>query len=402
MKILVVNQFFYPDVSAVAQQLTDLCEDLVAAGDQVTVISGRGQYQPGAPPLAARQDYRGIHIQRVATPNLGKRNVFTRLADLLVFYAAAFWALVRAPRPDVIYVISTPPLVCLPALAVGWLRRIPVVYGIHDLYPDIAVALGVLREGWITRLIDAVSVRAMRRMRRLIVLGRFAKERLLAKGIPSSQVVVLENWADSATTQPVVKDHNPFLRQRGLGDKFIVLYSGNMGVAHEFATVLEAARRLRDRPDIVFLFIGGGARRREIEAFKTLHALDNVRLEPYQERSNLSQSLSAGDVFLVTLLPGSEGLVLPCKVYAGMAVARPILFVGTEVNDTAEAITRAGCGWVIRPGDVDSLLSRILELQQKPELARAYGERGRQALRRWNDRGHATAGYRQVFAEAIQ
>jgi glycosyltransferase involved in cell wall biosynthesis len=159
---------------------------------------------------------------------------------------------------------------------------------------------------------------------------------------------------------------------------------------------------LRERSDIVFLFVGDGARRRQIEQYREAHGLKNLVLEGYQDRGDLSYSLSSGDVFLVTLRPGGEGLVLPCKVYAGMAVARPLLFVGPPLCDTAEAIERADCGWIFAPGDVDGLTAKIIELRQHPEAVVERGARGRQALLRWNYRGHATEGYRRVFQEALR
>lgn len=403
MKILVVNQFFYPDVSAVAQQLTDLAEDLTEAGDEVTVICGRGAYQPGVPPLPAREEHHGIRIRRVSATRLGKRTLLHRLADLLAFYLLAFVEMLRVERPDLIYVISTPPLICLPALLAGRLRRLPVVYGVHDLYPDIAVALGVLRESSLAaRFLNRLAMAAMRRIERIVVLGRFAKERLQAKGLPGEKISVLENWADPAQIGPIEPHENPFRNRNGLEGKFVVLYSGNMGLAHEFSTVLEAARTLRTDDRIVFLFVGGGARRKEVETFREKHGLGNISVLDYQDRGDLSYSLSAGDVFLVTLRPGCEGLVLPCKVYAGMAVARPMLFVGTADNDTAEAIQRARCGWIFPPGDAAGLARKIVELRDSPQLGAEYGRRGREGLEKWNYRGHATAGYRRVFAEALE
>jgi colanic acid biosynthesis glycosyl transferase WcaI len=405
VKILFINQFFYPDHSAVSQQLTDLAEDLVAAGDQVEAICGRGGYS-GGKAQEAHERYRGIEIYRVRSTGFGRQTMLGRITDMLAFYVSATWAIFRrtagATRPDLLYPVSTPPLLCLGALLVGKLRGLPVIYSVHDLYPDIAVALGVLKpQSWITRAVNALSVFGMRHMDRIVVLGRYAKELIVAKGVPERQVVVLENWADPQLTRPVPREENWFRRERNFGDKFVVLYSGNMGLAYEYQTILESARRLQDRSDILFLFIGDGARRREIEQYRDTHGLKNLLLEGYQDRGDLSYSLSSGDAFLVSLRPGGEGLVLPCKVYAGMAVARPLLFVGSEQNDTAEAIQRAGCGWIFAPGDVDGLTAKILELREHPELAAEKGARGREALQRWNYRGHATAGYQRAFQEAV-
>ncbi len=402
MKILFVNQFFYPDHSAVSHLLTDLAEDLTAAGERISVICGRGGYSGGYLP-SAQEIYQGIAIRRVRSTGFGRRTMAGRLSDMLAFYLSATWAMLRAPRPDVLFIVSTPPLLCLAALAVGKLRGLPVVYGIQDLYPDIAVALGVLRrDSPMARFLERLSRAGMRRMDRLVVLGRYAKALIAAKGIPAEKIEILENWEDAALVQRVEHQQNWFRRELRIGREFVVLYSGNMGMAHEFDTVLEAADRLRSRPDILFLFVGDGARRAEVESFRDRHNLPNLRMTGYRDRRELSYVVSCGDAFLVTLRYGAEGLVLPSKIYGGMAVARPLLFVGSRENDTAATVERAACGWIFAPGDVDGLIAKILELREHPELAAEYGQRGREALLRWNYRGHATEGYRRVFREAQQ
>ena len=151
MKILFVNQFFYPDHSAVSQQLTDLAEDLSAAGDQIRVVCGRGSYSGGLA-KEAQESYRGIEIRRVGSTGFGRNSMIGRISDMAAFYLSATWAILWGPRPDLLYIVSTPPLLCVAGLMVARLRKLPVVYGIHDLYPDIAVALGVLRpRSWLTR-----------------------------------------------------------------------------------------------------------------------------------------------------------------------------------------------------------------------------------------------------------
>jgi glycosyltransferase involved in cell wall biosynthesis len=401
VKILFVNQFFHPDRSAVSHLLTDLAEDLTAAGEQISVICGRGAYSGGYL-RSARETHKGIEIRRVRSTGFGRRTMAGRISDMLAFYLSATWAMLRAPRPDVLFIVSTPPLLCLSALMVGKVRGIPVVYGIQDLYPDIAVALGVLKgDSWIARTLEMLSRMAMRHMDRLVVLGRYAKELVLAKGIPEKKIAVLENWEDGSLVYRVEHQQNWFRRELGIGDEFVVLYSGNMGMAHEFDTILEAARRLEPRRDILFLFVGDGARRAEVEAFRDRHRLSNLRITGYRDRSELSYSVSCGDLFLVTLRYGAEGLVVPSKIYGGMAVARPVLFIGSRENDTAAVIERGDCGWIFAPGDVDGVAAKIVELRGHPQVAAEYGRRGREALERWNYRGHATDGYRQVFHEAL-
>ena len=378
MKILFLNQFFHPDHSATAQIATDLAEDLAARGFEVSALASRGSYLGGGefPP---RDTYRGVEIHRVRTTSLGKRTLLHRALDYGSFYAAAAAALVRLPRQDVVVAMTTPPLIAAAALAARPLRGAKLVYWVQDLYPEVAVAMGALgARSPATLAMAAASRRVMRGADLVVVLGEAMRERVVAAGARRERTTVVPNWSDAAAVRPVPHAENPLRRELAGDAECLVMYSGNMGQGHDLETLLGAARRLRERRDIAFLFLGDGARRGEVEA--AARELANVRLGAYQPRDQLANSLSAGDLHLASLDPGLEGLIEPSKVYGIMAAGRPTLFVGPRGSEVAAMLLREGCGYVIASGDADALASHVVRLSDNRIEREEMGHSARLAL----------------------
>ena len=385
MRIIILNQFFYPDHSATSQLMTDLAESMVERGIGVTAVAGRGRYG-GGDKLAAAENYRGVRIERAWATGFGKRSLAGRLADYLSFYVGATWKLLRQPRHDIVMALTTPPLIGLAALLIARLRGMRFVALMQDLYPDVAVALGALRaDSLLTRALDRLSRMVLRKADRIIVLSECMRERIVAKVGAENEprIDVIHNWADGATLEPPGDEENPFRVAHGLGDAFVVMFSGNWGLVNEFQTVLEAAKLLRDRRDIVFLFIGDGVRAGEIQAFCQAHRLANVRLLPYQPRDLLRFSLAAADVALITLAEGLAGLSVPSKTYGIMAAGRPMLFVGDQTSEIARIVCENGCGAAIASGQGEEL-ARMIGAWSRDKAA--LGELGGRARKVFEDR----------------
>ena len=404
MRLVILNQFFYPDHSATSQLMTDLAESLVERGFEVTALAGRGRYNGGGG-LPAREEYRGVRVERAWSTGFGKGSVVGRLADYLTFYPGAAWKLLALRRHDVVMVLTTPPLISLPALAVCRLRRMKMVALVQDLYPDVAVALGALSErGPATRLLDWLNRLALRRADRIIVLGDCMRERVARKAgaDAESRIDVIHNWADGGKIAPLAHgEENPFRKEHGLGKRFVVLFSGNFGRVNEFATVLDAARRLRGREDILFLFVGGGARGAEIEGFVRRESLTNVRLLPYQSREMLRYSLAAGEAHLITLADGLAGLSVPSKAYGILAAGRPILFAGDPKSDIARLVAEHGCGEVFPPGAGERLAQTVAEWAGDRAKPAALGEKARALFASRFDRPHAVSAYVESLAKCL-
>lgn len=404
MRIIILNQFFYPDHSATSQLMTELAESLVERGIEVTAVAGRGRYN-GGERLAPREEHKGVRIERAWSTSFGKRSALGRVTDYLSFHYGAFMMLLGLPRHDLVMALTTPPLIGWVALIVGRLRRMRVMMLVQDVYPDIAIALGALPAGNpVTRLIDWISCRTLKRADRVVVLSECMRERIAAKigEERSSRIDVIHNWADGSDIRPLPKDQvNPFVLEHGLGDAFVVLFSGNLGRVNEFSTVLEAAQLLRERPDIVFLFVGDGANAEAVEEFSRRHKLTNVRLLPYQPRSRLRFSLGAGHVSLVTLADGLAGLSVPSKTYAIMAAARPIVFVGDPRCEIASIVEHSGCGAVVGSGDSGRLVNIIEEWASDKGKLEKMGLAARALFEARFERRLAVEAYVQSFEKCM-
>ena len=384
MRILFLNQFFHPDHSATAQIATDLAEDLVARGFKVSALAARGSYLGGGE-LAAFEEHRGIRIHRVRATSLGKKTLLHRACDYASFYAVAAAELVRLPRQDVIVAMTTPPLIAAAALAARPFRGARLVYWVQDLYPEVAVAMGALGAcSPVTLAMSATSRQVLRRADRVVVLGEAMRERVVVAGALRERTEVVPNWSDSASVRPVPHAENPLRAELAGGASCLVMYSGNMGRGHDLDTLLGAARLLRDRADVRFLFLGDGAKRPQVEA--AARELPNVAVGPYRPREQLALSLSAGDLHLASLEPGLEGLIEPSKAYGIMAAGRPALFVGPRGSEVARTLVREGCGEVFASGEPAALTAAITALANDPGRRAAMGARARAALVQRYDR----------------
>jgi glycosyltransferase involved in cell wall biosynthesis len=397
MNVLLLNQFFHPDLSATSQLATELAEDLVAAGFGVTAVASRGTYLGGGR-LPRRDRHRGVEIVRVGATSLGKRTVLHRALDYASFHAAAALALARLPRHDVVVALTTPPLVAATALVARTLKGSRLVCWVQDLYPEVAVAMGALREGSLAaRAMAAVSRAAHSRADRVVALGDAMAARCVAAGARADRTVVVPNWSDPASVRPVAHEANPLRAALAGGARAVVMHSGNMGRVHDVATLLGAARLLSRRGDVRFVFVGDGARRGEVEA--AARALPNVGLAPYAPRDRLAESLAAADLHLVALLPEAEGLVEPSKLYGIMAAGRPVVLVGPAGSEAARTVVREGCGVVVRNGDAEGLAAAIADLVAHDDARRAMGERARRALEARYARSVATARFGELLRE---
>ena len=344
-KIIFVNRFFHPDLSATSQLLSDLAFHL-AADRRVVVIASRLRYDDPSARLPARETIRGVEVRRVATTGFGRAGLLGRSIDLASFHAGAAQALIGlARRGDVIVAKTDPPLLSIVA---GWAARLKgarLVNWLQDIYPEVAIALGApypggLLGGALRALRDASLIKADDN----IVLGERMAAHLRAVGAPAGRVRVIANWTDEATITPIDPALNSLREAWGLTGKFVVAYSGNLGRAHEYRTMLGAAAILAGETSIAFLVIGDGHHMRSLKADAKAAGLANIVFQPYQAADALASSLSAGDVHWISLRPELEGLIFPSKVYGVLAAGRPIIAVTVRRRRNRAPGRRHGCG----------------------------------------------------------
>ncbi len=406
IRILILNQVFWPDVAATAQHAFDLARYLTAHGDRVTVIASRSIYgQPGSV-LPSEETVDGVVINRVGSSVFGKRRVASRLFDSISFNAACLLKAFRLGRPDVVVCLTTPPFIALIGVALRLVRRCSFVFWTMDLYPDIPVAAGVIKGGSLAhRILDVLDRICLGSADAVVVLGRCMRERIVSKGIDPHRIHVIPPWSDPAEVRdvparpiggavpnavapmPAVSagrragpGANPYRVEWDIGDRFVIQYSGNCGVGHDVRSVCDAMLAMRDDDSLRWVFVGGGVMKPVIEEHVRRHSIANVVLRPYQPRNRLGELIALGDAHLVLVADGFSGLLIPSKFYGILAAARPAIYVGPSGSEVARVILEEECGIVVANRDGPGLVDAVRALQRKPAECAAMGGRGRHAL----------------------
>ena len=390
MKVLLLNQVFWPDVAATAQHGHDLGRYLAQHGVQVTALASRSLYSETGKALPCEGGVDGIRIVRAGQSRFGKTALAARAFDFVSFYLAALWRAIWLPRQDIVVCFTTPPFIAFVGILLRWLKGTKVVCWTMDLYPDVPVAAGVLRRGSLAHsLFDAVDRFSLRHADRVVVLGRCMQQRLLEKGVDPKRMEVINVWADGDEVSVRPIEGNALRTAWQVGDRFVIEYSGNFGIGHDGETMYRAMQATRADDSIRWVIVGGGTKRGELEAFVQAHDIVNAVLKPYQPREALAELLSLGNVHLVSVAENFSGLLVPSKFYGVLAAARPVLYVGPRESEVARVIEESKCGLVIEQGDSAGLVKAIETLHADPQLAQAMGRRAREVFERTFTRSHA-------------
>lgn len=401
-RLLFVNQYYWPDNASTAQLLADLAEDLASQGYECHVVCSRGGYagQGADQQLPARQVHNGVQIHRVAASAFGRKSIVGRMTDYLSYYASAMLKGLTLPRCDAVVTLTTPPLIGLTGTILKTFKRCKHVSWSMDLHPDASLALGKMKPGNpAVRLLSWLGAHSYRQADRVVALGPYMGKRLLDKRVKPERLREIPVWSRRDEVYPIPIADHPLRKELGLEGKFVAMYSGNLGLAHTFDEFIEAARRFRDDPRIVFLYVGSGPRLREVREAQEREGLANIRFMDYFPRDQLHHSLTVADVHLISMRPEMTGIVVPGKLYGIMASGRPALFVGPEACETAETLRSAGCGLIVPPGDADGVVDALRKLADDPATCQDLGERARQAFVDQYEREHRCAQWSDLFAE---
>src|SRR6187399_3303588 len=367
MRLLLLNQFFAPDVSPTAKLASALAERRSCRGDEVTVLTSRGQYASSDGSSNSRLSHElilGIGVHRIWSPNLGKGTVFRRCADYGAFYLGAAVRVLTLPRQDVVISLTTPPYIAWVAVLHKLKNRhAKVLLWNMDCYPEVAERVGKLEPGGVVATVMRRMNRALfRRVDHVVCLDRAMHRLLMSQYAASShepRSSIIPNWERLAQFPAGLQTERwPGYAQHDLAGKLVVLYLGNMGEGHEFETALEAAERLRNEP-VVFLFIGEGRRKSEIEEATRHRQLTNVLVRGHLPESELKSAMASAHCALITLRTDCLGVMSPSKLHLSLAMSLPIIFVGPRGGNVDEAIERFECGVSLRTGDVEGMVAFI-------------------------------------------
>jgi glycosyltransferase involved in cell wall biosynthesis len=374
----IINQFFPPDYAATGQLIEELAHNLKDFG-RIDVFTSQPSYAFDRDDSPRTERHESLLVRRSQSARFWPQRIRGKaVAGAIFFVRTALHLLRHADSRKLVLLTTAPPFLPLLGYLLSRVCKIRYVCLLYDLYPDIAIELGVVaRKHWIAKLWERLNCLTWQHSAAIIVLSETMKERILAKqpGI-ASKIVVIPSWVDSEQIVPIKKQNNWFAQQHGLVEPFTVLYSGNMGRCHDLDTLFHAIILLRDTP-IRFVFIGSGDKRQQFQQRVTDLGLTNCLFLPYQSRENLPFSLTACDVSIVSISAGMEGLVAPSKLYSALASGRPIVSICPENSYLNEVFDRANCGTTVRNGDSKGLAEYLHRLSENPRLTQTLGRSGR-------------------------
>jgi glycosyltransferase involved in cell wall biosynthesis len=397
------NRSYWPDQAATGQLLTELAEDLVARhGCRVTVVAGRALNAASGAARAPRwpvhrETRHGVDIVRANGTRFRPRRFAGRAANYLSYFASANLGSLRVGRPDVVVSLTDPPIIGLSALWTARRAGARFVFLCEDIFPEVAYLLEDFHNPTVNRALDRINRHLLRQADAIVALGDRMRRRLVdEKGADPQRVNVIHNWSDCTAIVPGDKD-NSFTRAHGLGDRFVLMHSGNVGLSQNLQVLIEAADRLRSKERLAILIVGEGAKREALERESARRGLQNVRFLTYQPKDQLHDSFAAADAFLVALKPGIEGYIVPSKVYGILAAGRPYIAAVDPSCEAAGIVRDHHCGVVAAPDDPDDLAAKIAALYDDPAAVRTMGHNARRAALQF-DRRVAVAAYFDLFA----
>ncbi|HEY4949409.1 MAG TPA: glycosyltransferase family 4 protein [Candidatus Acidoferrales bacterium] len=380
MHILLLNEYYPPDTSATAKMAAQVAETL-ARRHHVTVVAGRPSYDPDARypyTLLHREMRNKVTIECVGSTAYSRHQMPRRVANYLSYLALTI-PRALALRPDVILAMTDPPVAGIAGAFIARLAGRPFVYNIRDLYPDMAVGGDIVRASkWVARW-ESLHRRALKQAARVIVLGDDMRDRILDKGVAPERVVVVRDGTSTPPAQ-MPERSDPIVQEIRHGFPFVVLHAGNLGFYGAWDTLLAAAKILSNE-NTGFVFIGDGANRATLEL--SARDLPNVKFAPFRPVEEVAHVMMAGDLHIVTVKRGLEGVVVPSKLYSTLAAGRPILVVAPPESDAARIVVESGCGVAADPDDPAAVAAAIKELRAQPARLAEMGRRARETAAKY-------------------
>jgi len=401
-RLLFLNRSFYPDVEATGQLLTQLCEDL-AQDFHIQVICGNPVYRRvrTLKPISKSQHGR-IITWRINSTSLPKKYFWARFLNLLTYFMGCLiWALLLK-KTDMVIAETDPPLLASIAYLLSRLRRSVFLYYPQDIWPEAGIVNKRLTNPVLTNILRSVNGFLYREANQIIVPGADMKDSLVKDhSLPPDKITVVENWTDPEEVYPVKREDNDFLRTHGLEKKFVVMYSGNIGLSQDLENVVAAADGLRGYEEIIFILVGEGALKEALFKMASSRKLENIKFLPYQQKRCLKYSLNAAHIHLIPLKRGMKGIIVPSKVYGIMAASKPFIAAVDEGSEIDSVVKRFGCGLVVKPSAVEALKKAVLWAFRNQEQIEMMGQQGRKAFEVHYTRAICTQKFRSLLNSLI-
>ena len=398
-RLWLICELYYPEVNATGHYITQIGTGLSDEFD-VNVICGQPNYLSKGMRAPSRDSYKGVNIYRVWSTTLNKNILVFRLINMITIGLSMFFKSIRYfRRGDRVLVVTAPPSLpyttAIAALAKGAVYTVLL----HDLYPDILVAVGTTTSSSLLyRTIELLNRWLYKHASRIVVVGRDMRDRVGGKSAGLDvPIVTIPNWADLDAITPSAKDSNKLLQELGIEKKFVLLYAGNIGHPTDIETIVDAAEKLSPEPSIHFVFVGSGAKHGWLVKQVADRKLSNVSVLGQLPRDEQNTFLNACDVGLVSLISGMLGNAMPSRTYNILAAGKPIIALTEAGSELAQVIDESKVGWHADPGFPDALVGMIKLAQANPYQLVEMGSRARAAAESIYSPAIALDAYAKLF-----
>lgn len=364
MKILLITQVFYPDTVSVSQHLWDLAEHLQKNGHQVSVFTSKYSYEEKNIVYSDFEIVDGVKIYRISQSKFGKGSPFFRIIDFFTFSFNISIKLlfVKKNKYDVILGTTVPPLLSFLGVLISKFNKIPFYYWVMDLQPELSIASHLIKKDSLAaKFFTLIGNYSIKKSKKIISLDKFMTEYLIGRGAKPFDVFTIPVWPVIDKIYEGKREDNPFRIENNFKDKIVIMYSGNHAYVHPLDTLLNVAKLLENDNRFLFVFVGGGVRKIDVSDFKIKNKLENIIQLPFQPRDNIHNSLGASDIQVVIMGDNQVGFTHPNKIYGGMFVGKPILYIGPKQSHVTEIISNLKGNILADHKDENSIVNGLLD-----------------------------------------
>ena len=390
---------FYPDIASTAKVMTDLALDIAAIGYSVNVVCQNRPYNNPDTIFPLQEKNGNVMINRFSVPKADKNTILGRIRLSFIVERKAKMA-IKKVNPDLCIAVSNPPNMAFRLAKESKNLCIPFVYILHDLYPDVLIKTGkIAKNSIVAKKLRKMSSETFQLSDKIVVLGRDVKDYLIKNyGVSPDKINIITNWGPE---EPVIsKSNNSFRGKNGLENKFIVLYSGNIGETADFEVLLDAAQNLQEDDNIVFLIVGNGRKRDKV--LEKSKKLKNVKLLDFLPEEDFRNLLSEADVFFVSLRKELYGISVPSKTYYYLSAGKPIIGLVPPGSEIALSIEEDDYGFVCGDYSPRSLASIIIQLKKNPDLWKRKSIQAKKVFDTKYNRRIVTANYIKLLKELVK
>jgi glycosyltransferase involved in cell wall biosynthesis len=382
-EIILLTQYFYPDIASTGLLMTDICIGLTQKGYSVKVFTAKPHYENKLK-VETEEIYKGIKIKRLFSFRLNKTKRVNNILNSFTYFLSVFFYVIFKDESGTFMMVSNPPFLSFIGPLIKYFKGNDFIYIIHDFYPDAGISIGILKnDSFVTKIWNYINNVIFRTCKGIVVLGEVMQNTIENKMINTNResvnedslikkIHVIHNWANDDLCNEMDKKANPFYDKFNIKNKFVVLYSGNLSIPYRLDLMLHSAKELADT-NVVFVFIGDGEDKNKLIEIKNKNNLNNVLFFPYQKYSDIKYTLDTSDLLILSTKFNFDGLSVPSKLYTYMAVGKGIIAIAKKNSELYSIINDAQCGFCFDYTELDKFTEKIIYLNKNPELVKSYG-----------------------------